>query len=215
MSITSYSTLKSAVSDYLVYDDVESKFDTFLSLAEARMNRELRIREMQDVEDRVAGSSVLNGVGFSLNTSFIELMSISEENQGNLGYISPKMYWGNVSKSPATGQPTDYTIIGETVYLFPKTDSTRTYSVSYYRKINPLTSINATNNILDMAPDLYLYGVLSEAQPYLGDTDRAAEYSSLFKRTINDMNMLDARSRYRPGARMRTSVTTDGAFRIA
>ena len=117
--------------------------------------------------------------------------------------------------SPAQGQPGLYSVMNETVYLHPQTDSTRSYTIDYYRKIDPLTSINSANVILDMAPDLYLYGVLSEAQPYLGDADRSAEYNALFQRSINAINNQDTRARQRPGARIMTRVTRDGAFRIA
>ncbi len=347
MSITSYSTLRSAVDSYLVYSDVDSMFDTFLQLAEARMNREVRVREMESVETRTALVSAgpmtktetmtgptktttsplveasgvaavavgansiqlysavadlpsvgdvvtLNGLvdypnfpgtvptnslngtpfpvtlsapntgifridisplqaagppftqawkatngtfttnsagttttsttttvgttmegGFLLNTSFLEMISVTELGQGSLQYVTPRMIREALALSPAQGQPSLYSVMNETVYLHPQTDSTRSYTIDYYRKIDPLTSINSANVILDMAPDLYLYGVLSEAQPYLGDADRSAEYNALFQRSINAINNQDTRSRQRPGARIMTRVTRDGAFRIA
>ena len=153
--------------------------------------------------------------GFLLNASFLEMISVTELGQGSLLYVTPRMIREALALSPAQGQPGLYSVMNETVYLHPQTDSTRSYTIDYYRKIDPLTSINSTNVILDMAPDLYLYGVLSEAQPYLGDADRSAEYNALFQRSINAINNQDTRSRQRPGARIMTRVTRDGAFRIA
>jgi hypothetical protein len=211
MPITDYASLRSTVDSYLVYSDVDSMFDTFLQLTEARINREVRVREMETVESRVANASQKS---FLLNSSFLEMISITEVGMGSLEYVTPRMIREALALSPAQGQPRLYSIMDENVYLHPKTDSERTYTLDYYSKITPLTS-TVTNVILGMAPDLYLYGVLSEAQPYLGDADRSAEYNALFQRSINAINTQDTRSRQRPGARIMTSVTRDGAFRIA
>ena len=143
------------------------------------------------------------------------MISVTESGQGSLQYVTPRMIREALALSPAQGQPSLYSVMNETVYLHPQTDSARSYTIDYYRKIDPLTSTNSTNVILDMAPDLYLYGVLSEAQPYLGDADRSAEYNALFQRSINAINSQDTRSRQRPGAKVITRVTRDGAFRIA
>lgn len=213
MSIIDYSTLKTAVADYLVYDDVDAMFDTFLSLAESRMNRELRIREMQGSQSYSSHSAQV----LTLPSDYIEMIDLYETGSsgGTLEYLSPRMFWSTSDARSGTGQPSHYTIIGEELTLAPSPDGGRDYVLHYYKEIEPLTSTNTTNSILSKAPDLYLYAVLAEAQPYLGDSARSAEYQALFTGALASLTGADSRSALRPGARIKTTSTRDGAFRIA
>ena len=47
MAINSYSTLQTAVSNWLDRDDLSDRIPEFISLAEATFNRVLRIRAME------------------------------------------------------------------------------------------------------------------------------------------------------------------------
>ena len=42
-----------------------------------------------------------------------------------------------------------------------------------------------TNWLLEMQPDIYLYGSLCQAAPYLGDDARIATWSALYKRSVD------------------------------
>ncbi len=44
--ITDYATLQAAVADYLNREDLTTQIQTFIQLAEAKFNRELRVRDM-------------------------------------------------------------------------------------------------------------------------------------------------------------------------
>lgn len=45
--INDYSTLKQGIADWLARADLTSQIPTFIALAESRINRELRTRQMQ------------------------------------------------------------------------------------------------------------------------------------------------------------------------
>ena len=44
--ITDYASLQAAVADYLNREDLTTQIQTFIQLAEAKFNRELRVRDM-------------------------------------------------------------------------------------------------------------------------------------------------------------------------
>ena len=76
MGITSYSTLKSAIADWLLRDDLTAVIPSFISLAEAKFNR--RIRDYRMVKRATAEIDAgyaavpadwLQTVRFQLNTT--------------------------------------------------------------------------------------------------------------------------------------------------
>ena len=58
MAISTYSELQTAVANWLDRDDLTARIPEFIVLAEARYNRELRIRGMETIVDisTVAGT---------------------------------------------------------------------------------------------------------------------------------------------------------------
>lgn len=214
MAIGTYGELQGAVNDYLVFTDVGAVFDTFLSMAEARLNREIRTREMESTQTYSSQSAQ----DLALPPSYLELIDFYETGAGGrtLSYLNPGQFWSLHSSRSGTAQPKYYTIIGDNLKLSPIPESAgRDYEVHFYAEVSPLTAASPTNSLLSKAPDLYLYATLLEAQPYLADQERALEFAALYDRAKESLLAADVRSKLRPGARMKTSgPATDGAFRI-
>jgi hypothetical protein len=76
--------------------------------------------------------------------------------------------------------------------------------LTYYAKIPALTVSNTSNWLLVDSPDLYLYGSLLQAAPYLQDDQRITTWAALYTTAINDLKVSDERSRMATSAlRMR------------
>jgi len=218
-AIVNYSTLQDAVTQYLIHSDDAGLFDTFLKLAENRFNKELRVREL--VSDTVGTT----GAGFvssntTLSADFVEpiaiYLSAPVGNSGSLSYLPPNKFFNLKSSHSGTGIPKYYTIFGNKMHFSPFGTSC-TANWHYYKELTPLTSSNATNELMPSAANLYLYGVLLEAQPFLNQPERITEFESFYDRAKDSLIAADARARLRPGVgqRMRASgVTADGVFRI-
>ena len=58
----------------------------------------------------------------------------------------------------------------------------------YYGKIPSLSASNATNQILENFPDVYLYGSLVHSAPFLGDDQRLQVWGSLYQSSLNAIN---------------------------
>ena len=53
MALTSYTTLKNEIESYLNRTDLTANLDTFIDLAESRMARDLRLREMETIDTSI------------------------------------------------------------------------------------------------------------------------------------------------------------------
>ena len=70
MAISNFTNLKTAIANYLNRDDLTSYIPDFISLAESRINNELRVREMEVVD--TSTTTVSGTQGYDLPTGFIE-----------------------------------------------------------------------------------------------------------------------------------------------
>ena len=59
MALTSYTTLKNEIESYLNRTDLTANLDTFIDLAESRMARDLRLREMETIDTSITTVSAL------------------------------------------------------------------------------------------------------------------------------------------------------------
>lgn len=58
----------------------------------------------------------------------------------------------------------------------------------YVSKIQPLTSSNTSNWILQYFPDCYLYGALMHTAPFLEEDQRLTVWSALYDKAIEAVN---------------------------
>jgi len=192
MAIDTYSGLKTTIADYLNRDDLTSVIPSFITLAEAKFNRKLRVRQMVkratatlDTQYFAFPADFLQAKEFQLNTNPITYLQYVTQNQGD---------YGSSTQYVASGKPQFYTIIGTQIQVIPTPDGSYTGELTYYGKIPVLSDSNTSNWLLAYAPDLYLYGALLEASPYLKDDERLAVWSSLYSNSIGDIEIADQRA---------------------
>lgn len=170
--LTTYSGLQAAVADWLGRDDLTAQIPVFIQLAEKRMNRELRLRVMEQTAtaEVPAGVHVVELPERRIDGDwkvFLEMRDLAWTGGGvvrNLKYTPPDDY---VVMSQPAGLPDQYTIISNRLYLLPAPAWDGELRLTYYGEIPPLSNENqTTNNVLQMFPDLYLYATLVESGPY-------------------------------------------------
>ena len=192
MALDTFSGLKTTIADYLNRDDLTSAIPGFITLAEAKFNRKLRVRQMikratatLDTQYFAFPSDFLQAKEFQLNTNPITYLQYVTQNQGD---------YGSANNYVATGRPQFYTIIGTQIEVIPTPDTGYTGELTYYGKIPALSDSNTSNWLLVYAPDLYLYGALLEATPYLKDDERLAVWSTLYTNSLGDIEIADQRA---------------------
>jgi hypothetical protein len=82
----------------------------------------------------------------------------------------------------------------------PIADSSYTAELVYYAKLSKLSDSNTTNWLLTAAPDIYLYGALMQAAPYLKDDARIGTWSQMYLTALQDLQTADDRGSTSGGA---------------
>lgn len=186
MTISTYSGLQTAIADYLNRTDLTSVIPTFISLAEAKMNRELRTRDMLT---RISVNPSTEF--FNVPADFLEDYSL----EFDMGTASPRQSLEYVGQREAeilkankvSGNTRYYTIMDGQFNLIPSPQSATALILIYYAKIPNLSVTQTTNWLLTKSPDLYLYSSLLEAMPYLKDEQRIAVWSSARAQVMDAM----------------------------
>lgn len=205
MAITTYAELQSAVADFLNRDDLTSVIPTFISLAEAQMQRTIRHHKMMqrseaEIDTRYFGlpSEWVETVRFHVvgdRTYRLELTSLDDMLQLRQANGNP------------TGIPTHFAHVGEQIEVYPTPSGTFDVELLYYEKIPALSATNTTNWLLTDHPDVYLYGALMQSAPYLDDDQRMQVWSTLYGTAVQAVNQESQKARY-SGAGMRVRINT-------
>ena len=204
MALSTFTELKDAIADWLDRSDLTARIPDFITLAEARLNRDLRIRPM---EVRSSMETTSGQQYFNLPGGYIQMRNIQLNTNPTapLEYITPEML-DRLYGSSTTGKPRAYSLIGDEIQLAPIPDSDYTVEMAFYEKFTPLgdgTSGTVTTNWLTTnAPDVLLYGALLEAEPFIKNDERIRLWLSAYEGAVKKIQDADARDRH-SGSAMR------------
>ena len=185
MAIGTYSELKTAIANFLARDDLTDRIPEFISLAEARMGRELSTRS----QEKRSTATISGGDAFvSLPTDLrsVRLVKLNTAPTEVLEYYTP-VRLNEMYASGATGKPRAYTVIGAEIKFAPTPDADYTAEIVYGEGADTLSDSNTINTILTRHPDAYLYGSLAAAGVYLMDDQKTGLYEQLFTRSIGEI----------------------------
>jgi hypothetical protein len=183
MAITTYSELLTAVANWMNRDDLTDRIPEYIALAEAKLNRTLRVRQMES-----AGTDTMSSSAITLPTDWLAYKSLWYTSGGERFEVrNVPVQEVNRFDGGGTGMPSSYYIAGSTVTFFPTAQSDYTTGHIYYQKIPALTVSNTTNWLLTFAPDVYLYGTVLEAAAYMKDGGRLQEAKEGFSVGISQL----------------------------
>jgi hypothetical protein len=184
-TITNYSTLQTTVADYLNRQDLSAYIPTFIQLAEADMNTRLRTREM------IVRATTTNDDEFvRLPLDFLESINLQlTDGQSPLRFVTLDEA-DIINKRQGYNAPTFYSLMNGAIELVPPpaTGADVEIDMVYYGKIPALSDGNTSNWLLLKAPDVYLYGALVHAAPFLMDDQRISVFGSFYSQRIEALN---------------------------
>jgi len=192
MSITTFSTLKTAVSNYLKgRNDIDDRIDEFIALGETRVNRKLRVPEMISTATVVAAASVSLPADF-LSMETAELQSDPTVPLSAIGRRAAQKEY----RDGTTGRPCSYRVQGgSTMLLFPTPDESTNITLEYYAKPAALVlTTQETNTIMPAHHDVLLYAAMCEAMLYIMDDARVALWEGRLERAIEEANAAGSRT---------------------
>ena len=203
--IVDTTSLQQAVTEYLARDQdatLVARIPTFIQLAEAKFNRQLFVRQMEQRSTALVNITSSEPEFISLPADFQSMRRVrlsSVTGKPCLEFKSgTQMDEYRFGISDVAAQPRYFTVFGDEIELVPTPDQDYTIEMIYRQNIPTLAS-NSTNWLLAMAPDLYLYGALLESAPYIKEDGRIQTWGLGFTSALNDLNNLGLTSTFNAG----------------
>ena len=194
MAISNYSELKAAIADWLNRSDLTDSIPDFIVLAETRHKRDFKIRRM---ETRVTTNTIADTEYYTLPDDYIAMRNIklNSDPKTPLEFLTPEIM-DRLQAGSKIGKPKAYSIKGNTIQIRPIPDGVYEIEISYYKTFAALSDSNTTNDMLTHHPDVYLYGALVEAEPYLQNDKRIPVWQSYYDRAKEDIIKSNERDRH-------------------
>lgn len=205
MSISTYAELQAAIASNIARSDLTAFIPDFIMLAENVLNygseeiEALRVREMETVSTVTMAS----GVG-TVPTGFLQHIRAVEGTTSRrlLSYITPDAA-EILYPTRSSGIPANFTIIGDSLYVFPLTDNSIEFT--HYSAIPALSDSAPTNWLLTKAPGVYLRTSLLMAAEFIKDNEEMVKQAQMAKSLIAGLNRSDMVGKY-----ARAGVTARG-----
>lgn len=201
MAIANYADLQTSIANWLKRSDLAAIIPDFITLAEARVARDLRLRK-QVVNTTL--STVAGTQGVTLPSDFLEAENLTLSNTnppGSLSVVTPEILDRKFPEAYVTGQPRVYTVVGDEILFGPTPDAVYAVSLTYYQRFAAL-SASSTNWLLTNHPNVYLFAALAEASGYLFNDERIPTWEAKYQADVRSLQQVDDAA-LRSGSAMR------------
>lgn len=176
MSITNYTELQTAVLDFMARNELTGNVADFITLAEARLNRELGAVEVNDTITAVTNVNAIDVTSLSVVEPLALLIAQTGFDEIEL---TPKVD-GTYPRLTSSGMPRYFSLIDQgTSIVFDRAPDT-TYPMRFrFRQRFALSALAPTNWLLTNHPDIYLAACIVWGNIFIGATDKTAFYKAV------------------------------------
>ncbi len=179
MALSTYDELQASVADWLNRADLTAVIPDFIVLTEAELRRSLRAKQI-----RARSTITLDTTGeYTLPAGVKEITSLYLNGatvKGEIEMTTPERVNLIRSQWGPSGVPFMAAVVNGTLLLGPVPDADYTAEIIWDAEITPLSATAPTNWLLTDYPDVYLYGALMHAAPYLKDDERIPVWRDTF-----------------------------------
>jgi hypothetical protein len=202
MSLANYSDLQTSVANWTHRSDLTSLIPDFVTMAEARISRDLRLRRQitSGTLTCVAGTQSV-----ALPSDWLEFENLSVETNPSrqLVYV-PIEHLDAKYPTNYSGVPAVFTIEGDNVLFGPTPDSAYVIDNIYYARFPSLIT-DSTNWLMTNHPNIYLFATLIEAFLYMQNQDQAAVFTARYQQGVQQLQEQDDRATH-SGSALRVKV---------
>lgn len=182
MALGTYDELKQAVASWLHRSDLAGVIPDLIRLAEARMSLDLEVPELE-----VTYGVLTDGSSFiTPPTKIAAVQKIHLSGKRPLAYVELSQQFAQWPDNE--GEPLSYSFSGDSVVLAPYPPADTPIQMTYRQAVPALSDTNFSNSILTRYPDVYLYGTLAQAQPFIMDDARIGLYKNLYQEAVEAAN---------------------------
>lgn len=194
MALANYEDLKTAVAEWLAKSNLSTRAADFIALAEADINRRVKIRQNMTTTQLTLSSG---SASITLPTDFLEDIEL---NYNDAEYSLTRAVFDEIDRlntsNSAAERPWLYAITSSSIIFNTEADQDYTMNLRYYNKWN--IASDSTNWLLTNAPDVYLFGSLTEAADYQRDYQAYQKYIVRRDNAIFEVLKADARTKAAP-----------------
>ena len=185
MPLATYADLQAEIAGWLRRGDLTAEIPTFIALAEATMNRELRTSlQLARQAYTIAGEFTDKPAGLRTMRS---LRLVSGSGRTLIELTPEQMARRKSGAAPVAGEPQAFTALGPQLEFWPAPDRAYGAVMEFQAGFAPLGDAAPTNWILADHPDAYLYGALAGASGYLKQDERASGFDQVFRRALDEI----------------------------
>ncbi len=184
-AITDLASLKTEVAGWLHRTDLTAEIAGWITLAESRIYRELRVRQMETA----LSSAIASGV-IAVPSGYVE-MKYAYINGSPMMKLQRKDAEWIYEKYPtrsSDGTPRFFAREATNFIFGPYPDSGYTVKGVYYKR---LAALATTNWLTDDCPDLILFATLCEAAPWMGNDPRIALWEKKYEQLATAVQRQD------------------------
>jgi hypothetical protein len=191
-AISDYDSLIQTVADWLHRDnastDLGNFVPTFVQLAQERIYREVRCRDME-----ASFSTAISGGVVALPTGYMELKNayVNSSPVAVLAKKSAEWIYRNYPIRSSDSTPKFIAREGSNFIFGPYPDSTYTIVGTYYKQLTFLSGSNTSNWLITTAPSLLLFASLCEAEPYLQNDPRVQLWEAKYMQVKTKLQNAD------------------------
>jgi hypothetical protein len=211
MAIGNYTQLVAAVAEWLARDDLSARIPDFVTLAEAKINRVLLHPGMESRATVMVNTLLTDPEFIDLPAGFQTMRSVrltGVTGKPRLNFMTQtQMADYRYGNDDVSDRPIYFSVLGTEMELAPTPNEDFDIELRYRGNIPPITASNATNWLLTLAPDVYLYGALLESAPYIQNDERVQLWASAFSTCIDQLNIHGERQSFDSGP---TTVSLPG-----
>jgi hypothetical protein len=190
-----FTELKSNIADWLNRSDLTSVIPTFITLAEARLNRQLRTTNQYTRATVSSSDQYLSMPDDFLEMRHIRITSPKERDLVEIAAHQINEYTDTDFLASLSDSYPRYFVYGQSLRIIPTPAESITYEMLYYAKVPALSTSNTSNWVSTSHPDAYLYYSLLQAAPYLGEDERIQIWAQQAERAVAEIQASDDRRR--------------------
>lgn len=178
-----YSDLQGQIAAWLARDDLSQVIPWFITNAEYRVNRDLRILAMEKKVELAVTDNIA-----TLPDDYVDMRAVYSGNCA-FNYMTPEQF----AEIPSGDTYGTFTTVGLSLEISSTAD---TVTVIYYARFPALTDAAPNNWLSDNASDVLLYAALMEAEGYEVDIQKMAAWNERYNSIVQRMNLEAVQGRY-------------------
>lgn len=200
MAISTYAELKTAITNWSKRADLSSYLDDVIGMAEKRLFREVRTRDMETA----LSVTIASGVA-TVPSDFVELKYayIDGSPTRTLQVRPARWIVENYPVRSSDGKPHFIGVDGANFVFGPYPDSGYDVKGTYYKRLTAVAT--SANALFTTNPDLYLFASLAELEPFLKNDKRVALWEAKYQQ-IRDLVNGEAKQDLYMGGPLAVSV---------